>query len=112
MSLKDIHATHVALPLQTPIRSAIHRIDTIHILLTELRDDAGHEGFGAAIAFRPEFVEAMKAFVRDVAPLVRGLPPDQIGAAREAMLQRVNYMGLSGAAIQAIATVVNTLTKP
>jgi L-alanine-DL-glutamate epimerase-like enolase superfamily enzyme len=47
----------------------------------------------------------MKAFVRDVAPLVLGLPPDEIGAVRNAMLQRVNYMGLSGAAIQAIATV-------
>ena len=105
MALHDIQATHVALPLQTPIRTAIHKIDTIHVLLTEVRDDAGREGFGAAIAFRPEFVEAMKAFVRDVTPLVRDFPPDEIGAVRQAMLQRINYMGLSGAAIQAVATV-------
>jgi len=105
MPLKDLQATHVALPLARPIRSAIHRFDTIHVLLTEVRDEANREGFGAAIAFRPEFVQAMKALVRDLTPLVKEHEPDEIGAVREAMLQRVNYVGLSGAAIQAIATV-------
>jgi L-alanine-DL-glutamate epimerase-like enolase superfamily enzyme len=109
MNRLDIQATHVALPLASPIRSAIHRIDTIHVLLTELRDAAGHEGFGAAIAFRPEFVESMKAVVRDLVPLVRELPPERIGAMREAMLQRVNYLGLSGVAIQALSTLDTAL---
>jgi len=105
MPLQDISARHLVLPLAEPIQSAIHRIDEIHVLLTEVRDEAGHEGFGAAIAFRPEFVRSMLAIVRDVAPLVRELPPERIGAAREAMLQRINYVGWSGVAVQAIATV-------
>jgi L-alanine-DL-glutamate epimerase-like enolase superfamily enzyme len=36
---------------------------------------------------------------------VRELPPDRIGTVREAMLRRINYVGWSGVAVQAIATV-------
>ena len=105
MKLKDINARHLVLPLKTPIRSAIHRIEDIHVLLTEVEDDAGNAGFGAAIAFRPEFIQSMLAILRDVAPLVREQRHQHIPAVREAMLQRINYIGLSGVAVQAIATV-------
>jgi L-alanine-DL-glutamate epimerase-like enolase superfamily enzyme len=105
MKLKDIHARHLVLPLNTPIRTAIHQIEDIHVLLTEVEDDAGNAGFGAAIAFRPEFIQSMLAILRDVAPLVREQRHQHIPAVREAMLQRINYIGLSGVAVQAIATV-------
>ena len=104
-----LNATHVALPLQEPIRSAIHQIDTIHVLITEIRDAAGNEGFGAAIAFRAQHIEAMRSVVRDVAPLLDEMPLDEIGALREAMLHRTNYIGLSGVATQAIGTVDTAL---
>jgi L-alanine-DL-glutamate epimerase-like enolase superfamily enzyme len=109
MRLKEISARHLTLPLKRPIRSAIHHIEQIHVLLTEVRDEDGHAGFGAAIAFRGEFIESMLAIVRDVAPMVREMSPEHIGAVREAMLQRVNYVGLSGVAIQAISTVDSAL---
>src|SRR5258706_1734336 len=96
MRLKEISARHLTLPLKTPIRSAIHHIEQIHVLLTEVRDEDGHAGFGAAIAFRGEFIESMLAIVRDVAPLVREMSPEHIGAVRQPMLQPVNYFGLTG----------------
>ncbi|MCH8882554.1 MAG: mandelate racemase/muconate lactonizing enzyme family protein [SAR324 cluster bacterium] len=105
MKLEEIKTTHAVLPLRHPIRSAIHHIDAIHVLITEIRGEGGHEGFGVALAFSPHHIQAMDAVVRDVAPLLAERPLDEIGALREAMFQRTNYIGWSGVATQAIGTV-------
>ena len=68
MKLEEIKTTHAVLPLRHPIRSAIHHIDAIHVLITEIRGEGGHEGFGVALAFSPHHIQAMDAVVRDVAP--------------------------------------------
>lgn len=101
----QLRLRRLALPLAQPIQSAIHRIDTVHVLLTELRDAQGHRGIGAALAFRAGFVDSMCAIARELCPVVEALGCEPIVAVREAMLAQVNYVGLSGIAVQALATI-------
>lgn len=109
LDLVELQVRQLALPLAQPIASAIHSIDTIHVLWVELRDAHGYRGVGAAIAFRAGFVEAMRAILREVAHCLHECGQPSIAAVRAAMLAQINYMGLAGASVQAISTIDTAL---
>lgn len=109
LDLLELRIRQLALPLAAPIESAIHRIDTIHVLWVELRDAHGHRGVGAALAFRAGFVEAMRAILRELTPCLHSPGEQSIDAVRDAMLAQVNYIGLAGASVQAISTIDTAL---
>jgi len=95
----------VDLPLERPLRTAIHRIESVSCLLVTLRTDAGLDGEGTAFCFGLERLRALELFVHSLEPLLVGRDPHAVEALWGEMFRGLNFFGQAGVTIIAMTPV-------
>jgi L-alanine-DL-glutamate epimerase-like enolase superfamily enzyme len=107
-SIDEISIRRVAMPLEPPIRSGIHRIAGIHTVLVEVRSGA-EVGIGYAFAFSPNETKAIAAIGDDLAAEVTAAPDRGVRAHWRAMWDHLNFIGHEGPGVMAMAAIDTAL---
>ncbi|MBS1678997.1 MAG: mandelate racemase/muconate lactonizing enzyme family protein [Actinobacteria bacterium] len=106
-AVEEVRLRRLAMPLEEPIRSGIHAIDSIHLFTAEV-SAGGSTGLGYAFSFRPNEIAAVAALGADLAKVVmegrRG-----VRAHWQAMWDHLNFIGHEGAGVMAMAAIDTAL---
>jgi mandelate racemase len=106
--IEEIAIRRLAMPLEAPIRSGIHRIDAIHTVLVEARG-GGETGIGYAFCFSLNEARAIAAIGEDLAAAVTAAAPRGVRAHWSAMWDQLNFIGHEGPGVMAMAAVDTAL---
>lgn len=93
----------VAMPLEAPIRSGIHAIDSIHMAIVRVRGD-GEEGVGYSFAFSANEILAVAAIAEDLAQVVEA-ERRRVRSHWSAMWNHLNFIGREGPGAMAMAAI-------
>ena len=105
MTIIDVHARAVAIPLKQPTRMATRALSERHFVLVEVRDHDGAVGGGYAYAGTGGS-RLLAAMVREaLAPVVLADQTGDIGVLWERMYQESLLVGRRGAALRALSAV-------
>ncbi|MDN3517551.1 mandelate racemase/muconate lactonizing enzyme family protein [Aquisalimonas lutea] len=96
MRVTDMDLAAVDLPLERPLRTAIHDIRSVSCLLVTLRTDDGLTGEGYAFCFGMERLRAIAAVVESLRPVVVGQDPLQPEALWQKLFHSLHFFGQSG----------------
>lgn len=102
MRVTQLHTKMVSLPLEAPLRTAIHEISSVCCLLVTLDTDAGLSGEGYGFCFHPERLQSLAQFVDSLAPLVVGRDPHHVEEIWADTLRELNFYGQAGIAVLAM----------
>lgn len=83
MKIRRIEAIGISLPMIKPVKMSFEEVHSARNMLVQLETDNGVAGWGEAASaptMTGETVESMAAAVRYLAPLLEGMPLDDIGA--------------------------------
>lgn len=106
-AVEELRLSRLAMPLEEPIRSGIHAIDSIHLFVAEA--SAGRStGLGYAFSFRPNEIAAVGAIGADLAAVVKA-EPRGVRAHWQAMWDHLNFIGHEGAGVMAMAAIDTAL---
>ncbi len=105
--LERVRLRRFAMPLEEPIRSGIHNIDSIHLFVAEAEANGNH-GIGFAFAFRPNEIAAVAAIGEDLAAVVEA-EERGVRAHWQAMWDHLNFIGHEGAGVMAMAAIDTAL---
>lgn len=109
MTVTEVLATSVVIPLQTPTSFSTRTINERHYTLVKVRTDTGVEGLGFCYCGNSAGHIVTQA-VRDLlAPIVVGRDVHQVEGAWEAMYRESLLMGRRGAVIRAISAIDTAL---
>ena len=109
MTVTEVLATSVVIPLQTPTSFSTRTIHERHYTLVKVRTDAGVEGLGFCYCGNGAGHIVTQA-VRDLlAPIVVGRDVHQVEATWEAMYRESLLMGRRGAVVRAISAIDTAL---
>lgn len=105
MLITDITLRRVDLPLEQPLRTSIHRIDSVSCLLVTLTTDTGLEGEGHIFAFGIEKLRVLEAMVQAFVPMVLNRDPFMAEALWADMFQNSNFLGQAGISVMAMTPI-------
>lgn len=108
LRIDAVQTHHVCLPLDTPVRTAIHDLAEIHNVLVEVQAD-GLVGIGYALAFTPHQAAALRHLVRDLAEDLPGADASLVRAHWQRARQRLNFTGRAGLGALALGAVDTAL---
>ena len=83
MKIKHIEPIAIGLPMVTPVKMSFEEVRTANNVLVRLETEGGVVGWGEAASaptMTGETLESMAAAVRYLAPLLKGMPADEITA--------------------------------
>ena len=83
MKIKHIEPIAISLPMTKPVKMSFEEVSSANNALVRLETDDGVVGWGEAASaptMTGETMEGMAAAIRYLAPLLAGLPADEIGA--------------------------------
>jgi L-alanine-DL-glutamate epimerase-like enolase superfamily enzyme len=106
-AVEEVRLTRLAMPLEEPIRSGIHAIDSIHLFVVEA-SGGGSTGLGFAFSFRPNEIAAVAAIGADLAEVVKARPRG-VRSHWQAMWDHLNFIGHEGAGVMAMAAIDTAL---
>jgi mandelate racemase len=106
--LEEVVVHRLAMPLEKPIRSGIHRIAGIHTVLVEARA-GGETGVGYAFAFTANEAAAIAAIGEDLIDVVGAAPNRGVRAYWSAMWDHLNFIGHEGPGAMAMAAIDTAL---
>jgi L-alanine-DL-glutamate epimerase-like enolase superfamily enzyme len=106
-AIEEVRLSRFAMPLEEPIRSGIHAIDSIHLFVAEV-SAGGSTGLGFAFACRPNEIAAVAAIGADLAAVVKA-EPRGVRAHWQAMWDHLNFIGHEGAGVMAMAAIDTAL---
>lgn len=109
MKITRLETRLVNLPLEKPIRTAIHDMRSVGCVLVSLHSDQGLIGEGYCFALNSQRLKAFDEVMKSYAPLVEGQPADFIEGIWENIFQSLNPMGQQGITIGALAALDTAL---
>mgnify|MGYP002345054559 CR=1 FL=1 len=101
VSITKIHMRAVRLPLEQPLRTAIHEIREVYCLLVTLDSDAGLSGEGYGFCFGETQLRAIAAMTSAIAPRFVGRSPHDVEALWSEVFRSNNFYGQAGMSVLA-----------
>ena len=80
LHITDVRVAAIELPLQKPLRTAIHEIRSVATLMVSVDTDAGLVGEGYGFCFDPNKLRAIAQFVTSLKPRLVGRDPHHVEA--------------------------------
>ncbi len=105
MKISRLDTVLISLPLDPPVRTAIHEIGSIHCLLLTLETDEGLTGEGHVFSFGPGGVRAVDALIDDLKPRLLGRDPAEVETLWDEIFQALNFLGQAGLTIIAMTPI-------
>jgi len=105
MQVSQFRTTPVVIPLDQPIRTAIHRIESIAAVLLQVDTDAGVTGEGLVWALGPAKLPVMDAMIHSLAPTVIGRDPHEIAGIWRDLWRDINFFGHKGLTLFGIGAI-------
>jgi len=105
MKITGLRTALVEVPLDKPIRTAIHDITSMSCVLVWLDTDAGISGESYMFTFSLSRLEVLDAMVRSLEPLVVGQDPHNVEKIFDDMWKDVNFLGHKGVTIVGMSAI-------
>ncbi len=105
MKITKVETALIQLPLERPLRTAIHQISAMTCLLVTLRTDEGIFGEGYSFGFSEAGLRATDEMTKGLADFVIGKDPRTPDTLFDEMLQGSNFFGQAGIIIHAMTTI-------
>ena len=105
MKITGLRTTQVNIPLETPIRTAIHHIDSIGCVLLYIDTDEGHVGQGLVWSLGTRRLDTLEAMIASLAVKVVGRDPHEHAGLWAEMWGDVNFFGAKGITLFAISAI-------
>jgi len=109
MKITKLQTQLVNLPLEKPIKTAIHDMRSVGCVLVTIYSDQGIVGEGYCFALNAVRLKAFDDIVKSFAPLIEGQDAEFIESIWENIYQSLNPMGQKGMTIGALAAVDTAL---
>ena len=103
MKITEVRTTLVDVPLEKPIRSAIHDIRSVGCVLVWLDTDDGITGESYLFGIGPRWLKVFREMVRALADHVTGCDPHDTEAMWAEMWATINTIGHKGVSVLGIA---------
>lgn len=105
MKISGLRCIPVEIPLQRPIRTAIHDIRSVGCVLVFLDGDDGMSGEAYNFTMNAVRLDVLQAMIKSFAPLVVGRDARDVEGIWESMWRDVNFFGQKGIALFAISAI-------
>ena len=105
MQVTGLRTERVEVPFATPVRTAIHHIESVSCVLLRLDTDEGHEGQCYMFAFGQRRAKVLEAMAHALAGHVVGRDPDHVQAIWQDMWRDNNFLGHRGVPVFALAAI-------
>ncbi|MHA7600868.1 mandelate racemase/muconate lactonizing enzyme family protein [Alicycliphilus sp. T452] len=103
LRITDVRVAAIELPLQKPLRTAIHEIRSVATLMVSVDTDAGLVGEGYCFCFDPNKLRAIAEFVGSLKPKLIDRDPHHVEAIWADLLRSLNFYGQAGIAVLAMS---------
>lgn len=103
MRITALRTARVALPIEPPLRTAIHHIDSVGCVLVSLETDSGLTGEGYVFTLSAVRLDVLEAMIRSLEHHVVGQDPHEVERMWEAMWRDINFLGHKGVTIIGIS---------
>jgi len=100
--ITDVELAAVDLPLDKPLRTAMHEIGRVACLLVTVTTDAGISGEGYSFCFDVERLRSIAQFTDSLKSKLIGKDPHQVEAIWADLFKSCNFYGQAGIAIVAM----------
>jgi len=104
MKITGLRCVQVEIPLEKPIRTAIHDVRTVGCVLVYLDTDEGLSGEAYNFTMNAVRLDVLQAMIESLAPHVVGKDPSDVEKIWEAMWRDINFFGHKGVTIFAISS--------
>ncbi len=104
MKITGLRCVQVEIPLDKPIRTAIHDVRTLGCVLVYLDTDEGTSGEAYNFTMNAARLDILQAMIESLAPHVVGRDPHAVEGIWDAMWRDINFFGHKGVSIFAIST--------
>ena len=108
MKVTNFKTTLVDIPLDRPIRTAIHDMRSVGCVLLELETDQGISGESYVFSLNGLRLGALHEVVRGFSHHVEGRDPHDVNAIFDSMWQEMNPVGHKGYSIAALSACSTT----
>lgn len=103
MKITAIAVAPLSIPIEPPIRTAIHQIGTVDTAWVEVRTDAGLVGYGYCFCFGTRRLAVLRAMVEDLGERLIGRDPELVQGAWEDLWKDINFFGHEGVSIMGLS---------
>lgn len=104
MKITGVECVQVEIPLDKPLRTAIHDVRSVGCVLTTLDTDEGISGEAYNFTMNAGRLDVLQAMIESLAHHVTGKDPHDVEAMWDAMWRDINFFGHKGITIFAIST--------
>ncbi|GMQ75000.1 MAG: mandelate racemase/muconate lactonizing enzyme family protein [Gammaproteobacteria bacterium] len=104
MKITGLRCVQVEIPLDKPIRTAIHDVRSVGCVLVYLDSDEGTSGEAYNFTMNAVRLDILQAMIESLAPHVIGRDPHDVEAIWDAMWRDINFFGHKGVTLFAIST--------
>jgi len=104
MKITDLRCVQVEIPLEKPIRTAIHDIRSVGCVLVYLDTDEGIGGEAYNFSMNAVRLDTLQSMIESFAPLIIGSDPRDVEGIWDAMWRDINFFGHKGISIFAISS--------
>ena len=104
MKITGLRCVQVEIPLDKPIRTAIHDVRTVGCVLVYLDTDAGISGEAYNFTMNAVRLDTLQTMIESLAPLLIGRDPRDVEGIWDSMWQDINFFGHKGISIFAISS--------
>ena len=105
MKISGLRCVPVEIPLEKPIRTAIHDIRSVGCVLVYLDSDEGPSGEAYNFTMNAVRLDVLEAMIESFTPLLVGRDPRDVEAIWNDMWRNVNFFGHKGIALFAISAI-------
>ncbi len=105
MKITALSTALVELPLDQPLRTAIHDIRSVGCVLVTLETDEGLVGESYMFSLGTERLDVLDAMVRSLAHRIVGRDPHEVEAIWQDMWRDINFFGHKGITVFALSAV-------
>lgn len=99
MKITGLRTAQVVVPIDPPLRTSIHRIESVGCVLVWLDTDEGLTGEGYCFSLSAVRLDVLQAMVESLAPHFIGRDPHDIEAIWQDMWRELNFFGHKGISI-------------
>jgi L-alanine-DL-glutamate epimerase-like enolase superfamily enzyme len=104
MKITGLRCVQVEVPLERPIRTAIHDVRSVGCVLAFLDSDEGISGEAYNFTMNAVRLDVLQAMIESLAPHVIGRDPRDVESLWDSMWRDINFFGQKGVSVFAIST--------
>jgi L-alanine-DL-glutamate epimerase-like enolase superfamily enzyme len=105
MKITGLRTEQVEMPLETPIRTAIHQVASIGCVLVYIDTDDGHSGEGLVWSLGTRRLATLETMIQSLAVKVIGRHPHEHAGLWAEMWRDLNFFGAKGITLFAIGAI-------